>query len=90
MLATATPVRSSPWNLHSLLCFAGSYYDWKEWRSTFFNLESRPFIKWKAWFPKPYWRKKMRPILESHADIVLLKDCVDSVPKVSETIINVI
>ena len=88
MLATATPVRSSPWNLHSLLCFSGSYYDWKEWREAFFNLESRPYIKWKAWFPKPDWRTKMRPILESHADIVLLKDCVDVLPPVTETIVK--
>ena len=88
MLATATPVRSSSWNLHSLLCFYGQYYDWKEWRSTFFSLEARPYLKWKAWLPKPDWRKKMRPILESHADIVLLKDCVDVLPPVTETIVK--
>ena len=88
MLATATPVRSSPWNLHSLLCFKGSYYPWKEWREAFFKLESRPFIKWKAWFPKADWRGKMRAILESHADIVLLKDCVDVLPAVTESIVK--
>lgn len=88
MQATATPIKSSTWNLHTLLCFYGAYHDWKKWRSTFYNLESRPFIKWKAWFPKPDWRKKMRPILESYADIVLLKDCVESLPPVTETIIK--
>lgn len=88
-LATATPVRSNTWNLHSLLCFMGVYIEWKRWRETFFSLERRPFLKWAAWFPKKDWRKQMRPILEKYADIVLLKDCVEDLPPVAEHVIEV-
>jgi len=52
-------------------------------------LESRPYIQWKAWFPKPDWREKIRPILEKYADIVLMKDCVDYLPPTTETIVRV-
>ena len=85
LLLTATPIRSTPWNLHTLLCFYGHYIDWQQWRDTFFTLESRPFIKWKAWFVKDDWRIEIRPILEKYADIVLLRDCVEDVPPLTET-----
>ena len=88
LLLTATPIRSTSWNLHTLLCFLGKYTDWKVWRSRFFNLESRPFIQWKAWFPKEDWRIEVRKELEKHADIVLLRDCVDELPSVEEEIIK--
>lgn len=88
MLATATPVRSSPWNLHTLLCYLGIYIDWRKWREEFFSLERRPFLAWAAWFPKSDWRKKMRPLLEKYADIVLLKDCIDDLPAITENILQ--
>lgn len=87
LLLTATPIRSSSWNLHTLLTFLGKYTDWKAWRIRFFNLESRPFVKWKAWFPKEDWRIEVRKELEKHADIVLLKDCVGELPIVEEEVI---
>lgn len=87
-LLTATPIRSTPWNLHTLLCYHGRYIDWKQWRNEFFTLESRPFIKWKAWFPKKDWRTRIRPVLEKYTDIVLLHDCVDYLPPFTETIVK--
>jgi|ERR1035437_452369 superfamily II DNA or RNA helicase len=81
---SATPIRSSPANLHTLLCFRGVYIPWKKWRDEFYSLERRPFIRWAAWFPKSDWREHMRPILEKYADIVLMKDCVDFLPAVQE------
>lgn len=84
LLLSATPIRSNPYNLHSLLCFKGHYIDWKTWRSKFFTLEYRPFMSRPAYFPVSDWRTKIRPILEKHADIVLLKDCVDVLPPVEE------
>lgn len=77
LLLTATPIRSNPWNLHTLLTFNGHYIDWKKWRDYFFVLERRPFISRMAYFSRPDWRVKARKILEKHADIVLLKDIVE-------------
>jgi superfamily II DNA or RNA helicase len=88
LLLTATPIRSTPWNLHTLLTFIGKYVKWQKWREVFFVLESRPFIKWMAWFPKKEWRTRIRISLEKHADIVLLKDCVGYLPPVRTKIIT--
>lgn len=86
LLLTATPIRSSAWNLHTLLCFTGNYIDWKLWRDKFFNLERRPFLMGMAYMPRSNWRTMIRPILEKHADIALLKDCTDLPPVEEETI----
>jgi len=84
LLLTATPIRSNPWNLHTLLTFLGKYIEWKEWRNTFFELQNLPYLPRPAYMPKSTWRKDIRIILEKHADIVLMKDCVDSLPAISE------
>lgn len=89
LLLTATPIRSTPWNLHTLLCYRGIYIDWKKWRSQFFSLERRPFLPRPMWLPKKDWRTKIRPFLEEYADIVLLKDCVDELPPVQEATVKV-
>lgn len=77
---TATPIRSNPWNLHTLLTFKGHYIDWKEWRDAFFELVRRPYLPYPAWLPKKNWRRMIRPVLERHADIVLFRDCVKDLP----------
>lgn len=87
-LLTATPIRSTPWNLHTLLCFLGKYIDHKKWRDHFFTLERRPFLPRPAYFPVSDWRGKVRATLEKYADIVLLKDCVGELPPVTETTIK--
>lgn len=89
LLLSATPIRSSPANLHSLLVFRGVYIPWKTWRDKFYSLERRPFLPRPAWLPKPNWRKDIRPVLEKYSDIVLLKDCVSYIPPVTEQIIKV-
>ena len=86
LLLSATPVRSNPWNLHTLLCFIGIYIDWKKFREVFFVLEYRPFMNRPAYFPVSDWRKRIRVLLEKHADIVLLRDCVDELPPFEEVI----
>ena len=83
LLMTATPIRSNPWNLHTLLCFLGHYIDHKKWRNHFFSLERRPYLPRPAWIEKPNWRPEVRKILEKYSDIVLLKDAVDNVPPVT-------
>lgn len=80
LLLTATPIRSNPWNLHTLLCFAGHYIDWKKWRNHFFVLERRPYLSRPAWLPRKDWRERIVPVLEKYGDIVLLKDCVGDLP----------
>lgn len=86
LLLTATPIRSSPWNLHTLLCFIHVYYDYKKWREEFFDLLRLPYLPRPAWIPKKDWRIKIRKYLEKHADIVLLKDCVEYLPPVIEEV----
>ncbi len=97
LLLTATPIRSTPWNLHTLLCFSGKYIDYRLWQKEFFVLEKRPFIGKKkdkkikssfAYFPKNNWRKRIRVVLEKYADIVLMRNIVD-MPVLTEKIINV-
>lgn len=89
LLLTATPIRSTPWNLHTLLCFMGIYIPWKEWREKFFQLERRPFLSYAAWLPRKNWRTEIRKQLEKHADIVLMRDCVGSMPEFTEEIVYV-
>ena len=84
LLLTATPIRSNPWNLHTQLVFLGKYIDWKEWRDTFFTLQRLPYLPRPAYIPNPTWRKDIRTVLEKYADIVLLKDCVDELPPITE------
>lgn len=89
LLLTATPIRSNPWNLHTLLTFLGKYIDWKVWRDRFFTLQRMPYLPRPAYIPTPNWRTEMRPYLEKYADIVLLKDCVDELPPITEEYINI-
>lgn len=97
LLLTATPIRQNAWSLHTLLCYIGEYYDWKDWRKEFFNLEDATFIKhrpgkWnptKIWMSHPKWRTNVRKYLEKHCDIVSLKDIVEYLPPQESKIITV-
>lgn len=84
LLLTATPIRSTPWNLHTLLTFCGNYIDHKKWRDHFFELKKTPYLPRPAWLPKKDWRKMIRPVLAKYSDIVLLSDCVGEVPPITE------
>lgn len=89
LLLTATPIRNDPSSLHTLLCYRHIFIPWKEWRERFYTLEYRPFLRFPAYFPKPDWRIKIRPILERYANIVSLRDCVDDFPPETVEIIKV-
>ena len=89
LLLSGTPVRSSPWNLHSLLCYVGIYIDWKKWQAEFFELKNLPYLPRPAYIPKPDWRRRIRTYIEKHVDIVLMKDCVDELPPVTQQFIEV-
>lgn len=75
LLLTATPVRSTPWNIHTLACYLGVYWDVKKFREKFFYFTDM-FGRYH-WEKKPGWQKMIRPYIEEIADIVLMKDCVD-------------
>jgi len=89
LLLSATPIRSTPWNLHTLLCYLRIYIPHEKWRNYFFSLERRPYLPRPAWIPKSNWRQLIRPTLEKYSDIVLLKDCVGDLPPVTEKVLRV-
>ncbi len=89
LLLSATPIRSNPWNLHTLLTLGGNYIDWRKWQDYFFELKRLPFLPRPAYMPKKNWRELIRPILEKHSDIVLMKDCVDSLPAIKNEYVKV-
>lgn len=89
LLLTATPIRSTPWNLHTLLCYLGIYIPYKKWQAYFFRLEKRPYLPRPAWLPVKDWQSKIVPTLRKYSDIVLLKDCVGVLPPVTETVQDV-
>lgn len=72
---SATIIRSTPWNLHSLYCYMGKYWPVKDFQNKFFYLTDS-FGKWHL-EPKKDWRIKIRPYLEEVADIALMEQCVD-------------
>jgi len=86
LLMTATPIRSNPYNLHTLLAFKGHYIEWKKWRNAFFEQVSRPYLKFPTWMPKADWRENVATVLKNHADIVNLKDITELPPLYVETI----
>lgn len=99
LILTATPIRQDAWSLHTLLCFIGVYYPWKEWREKFFLLEEQYFLprpKWmkfgeipKAWVPRYNWRILIREMLEKHCDIVSMRDIVDYLPPIEPEFIKI-
>lgn len=86
LLLTATPVRSTPWNIHTLAVYLGVFWEPKKFREEFFHLTD---IFGRLHYEKNKdWRTKIRPYIESIADIVLMSDVVD-VPIQHEKIIPV-
>ncbi len=75
LLLTATPIRSTPLNIHTLACYLSKYWPVKEFKAKFFHLTNK--------FGRMHyeldtgWQKRVRPYVEALADIVLMKDCID-------------
>lgn len=88
LLITATPVRSTPWNIHTLLVLSHlvSPTTWKEYRQKFFQLEYKPYIPRPAWFPKPTWRKDMQELINKYTHVALMSDMVDLPEETHEVI----
>lgn len=75
LLLTATPIRSSPWNCHTLACYLGIFWDIRKFRDKFYYLTD--MFGRMHWEPRKDWRKLIRPCIESIADIVLMSECAD-------------
>ncbi len=88
LLLTATPVSSTPANLHTLLCYIGVYVPWNKWREEFYNLMRLPYLPRPAWIPKPDWRTRIRPWLLKYAHIALMGDCVEYLPPITEEVLK--
>lgn len=89
LLLTATPIRQDAWSLHTLLCYIGVYYPWKEWRADFFHLVRLPFLRFPAWMPRTDWRIKIREPLEKHCNIVSMHDVVEYLPPIEPIFIKI-
>lgn len=87
LLLTATPIRSTPWNIHTLACYIGTYWNVKDFRNSFFYLTD--MYGTYHYEKKEGWQTMIRPYLESIADIVLMSDCID-VPTQHEEVITVV
>ena len=86
LLLTATPVRSTPWNIHTLACFIGHFWKVLDFREEFFYITNK---FGRIHYEKVNgWQKKIRPLVERIADIVLMSDCVD-VPVQHNQIIDI-
>ncbi len=86
LLLSATPVRSTPWNIHTIGALMHHFWNVKTFRSTFFYFTDM-YGRWH-WKKKKDWRTEIRRYVEEIADIVLMSDCVD-VPIQREQVIRI-
>ncbi len=88
LLLTATPVRSTPWNIHTLLVLARLKppQSWKEFRELYFELRYMPYLPRPAWMPKQGWQKMMQPIINKYTHTALMADMVDLPEETHEVI----
>jgi superfamily II DNA or RNA helicase len=79
LLLTATPVRSTPWNMHTLLILAKikSPVTWKKYRDIYFELQYKPFLPRPAYFPKAGWQKQMQELINKYTHTALMADMVE-------------
>jgi len=75
LLLTATPVRSTPWNIHTLAAYLRVFWELYDFRNEFFYLTD--LYGHLHYEKRGGWQTKIRPYIESIADIVLLEECTD-------------
>lgn len=88
LLLSATPVRSTPWNMHTLLVLARlvSPETWKSYREKYFALTNMPYLPRPAWIPRQGWQKMMPALIERYTYTALMSDLVDLPPETHEII----
>lgn len=79
LLLTATPVRSTPWNMHTLLVLAKLEppETWKAYRDCYFELQYKPYLPRPAYFPRAGWQKMMQALIDKYTHTALMSDIVD-------------
>jgi len=90
LLLTATPVRSTPANLHTLLVLSrqipATKDTWLKYRDRFYALTNMPYLPRPAWLPKPGWQKMMPKYIDRYCYTALMQDLVDLPPETHEII----
>jgi superfamily II DNA or RNA helicase len=88
LLLTATPVRSTPWNIHTLLVLAKikSPDTWKKYQSMFFELQYKPFLPRPAYFPVKGWQSRMQDLINKYTHTALMADMVELPEETHEVI----
>lgn len=81
LLLTATPVRSTPANMHTLLTLArlipATKECWLRYRDKYYALTNMPYLPRPAWLPKPGWQQMMQPLIDKYCYTALMQDLVD-------------
>jgi len=79
LLLTATPVRSTPWNMHTLLVLAHikEPSTWNEYQQRYFELQYKPYLPRPAYFPVKGWQKMMQELINRYTHTALMADIVD-------------
>jgi superfamily II DNA or RNA helicase len=75
LLLTATPIRSTPWNIHTLATYVRHFWPVKDFKDRFFYLTDK-FGRYH-FEKKPHWQRSIRPYVEEIAEIVLMSECTD-------------
>lgn len=88
LLLTATPVRSTPWNMHTLLVLSRlvSPETWKQYREQYFALTHMPYLPRPAWLPKTGWQRQMQKLIDKYTYTALMSDIVDLPPETHDII----
>lgn len=90
LLLTATPVRSTPANMHTLLVLSrikpATKECWLRYRDLYYALTNMPYLPRPAWLPKPGWQRMMQPLIDKYTYTALMQDIVDLPPETHEVI----
>jgi superfamily II DNA or RNA helicase len=90
LLLTATPVRSSPANMHTLLVLArkipATKELWKRYQSKYYELKHMPYLPRPAWMPIDTWRKDMQRLITKYTYTACMSDIVTLPPVTSDKV----
>lgn len=81
LLLTATPVRSTPANMHTLLVLSrmvpATKECWLRYRDRYYALTNMPYLPRPAWLPRMGWQRMMPSLINKYTYTALMQDIVD-------------
>lgn len=90
LLLTATPVRSTPANMHTLLVLSrmvpATKECWLRYRDKYYALTTMPYLPRPAWLPRPGWQRMMPALINKYTYTALMQDIVDLPDETHEVI----